>query len=107
MVIDLEKLGQYVEVLESMDIPELERIQKAADIIIYAENKMLTTQQVAKIFDVDSENITKWHNKGLIPGIKMGKGIRFRQEDVREFQKKYLGCTVTKAGIVHRRFQEQ
>ena len=107
MVIDLEKLSKVVEALERMDLKEIERIKKAADIIVYAENKMLTAEDVAKIIGTSSDAVINWYNKGLLKGAKICEAHKFTQEDVKEFQESVKGCTVSQSGEVRKSFPKQ
>ena len=107
MVIDLEKLSKVVEALERMDLKEIDRIKKAADIIVYAENKMLTAEDVAKIIGTSSDAVINWYNKGLLKGSKICEVYKFTQEDVKEFQESVKGCTVSQSGEVQKRFPKQ
>lgn len=107
MVVDLEKLSKIIEALERMDIKEIERIKKAADIIVYAENKVLTAADVGAIVGASAKAVGNWYEKGIIKGFKIGREYRFTQEDVKEFQESMKGCTVSQSGEVRRRFPEQ
>lgn len=107
MVIDLEKLSKVVEALERMDIKEIERIQKAADILVYAENKVLTAADVGSIVGASAKAVGNWYEKGIIKGFKIGREYRFTQDDVKEFQESMKGCTVFQSGEVRRRFPKQ
>ncbi len=107
MVIDLEKLSKVVEALERMDIEEIDRIKKAADIIVYAENKVLTAADVGSIVGASTKAVSNWYEKGIIKGFKIGREYRFTQEDVKEFQESMKGCTVSQSGEVQRCFPKQ
>lgn len=43
---------------------------------------LLTTKQVAHILQWNPFTITKKAERGELPGFKMGRGWRFRQEDI-------------------------
>lgn len=49
------------------------------------ELDLLTTAQVAKIFQVSSETIRDWINAGKLPGVKVGGTWRVRRSDLVEF----------------------
>jgi excisionase family DNA binding protein len=45
---------------------------------------LLTEQEVAAMFGVSTHAVKKWREKGLISFFRIGKTIRFDQEEVQE-----------------------
>ena len=43
---------------------------------------LIKTTQAAEKFDVKPATIRNWYKRGLLPAIKIGKTIRFKEEDV-------------------------
>jgi len=48
------------------------------------ENKLLTTHDVIKIFNVSRVTIHNWKNSGLLPSFKMGNRVYFNEHEVRK-----------------------
>lgn len=46
---------------------------------------LLTEQEVAAMFGVSTHAVKKWREKGLISFFRIGKTIRFDQEEVQAF----------------------
>lgn len=46
---------------------------------------LLTEQQVADMFGVSTHAVRKWREKGLISFFRIGKTVRFDQEEVQAF----------------------
>lgn len=58
---------------------------------IKAENKpdkLLTRQQVSKIFGVNVSTLHRWESKGILIPIRLGRKVRYRNSDVEELIKK-------------------
>ena len=53
------------------------------------EFKLLTTDEVTKIFDVTRQTINNWVKKGLIPLRKMGRRNYYSLDDVKLATKQY------------------
>lgn len=52
--------------------------------------KLLSVTQVAQMFQVHITTVRRWRRKGLLEGVKKGKGgrlLRFRESDVLELLK--------------------
>lgn len=49
---------------------------------------LLTPEEISKILNVKLSTIYKWTHMGTIPFIKIGKLIRFREEDIKEWVEK-------------------
>jgi len=47
--------------------------------------KLLTPEEISRILNVRLSTIYKWTHMGTIPYIKMGKFIRFKEEDIKEW----------------------
>jgi len=47
--------------------------------------KLLTPEEISRILNVKLSTIYKWTHMGTIPYIKMGKLIRFKEEDIMEW----------------------
>jgi len=47
--------------------------------------KLLTPEELSSILNVKVSTIYKWTHMGIIPFIKMGKLIRFKEEDIKEW----------------------
>lgn len=49
--------------------------------------RLLTTADVADIFQVTPETVARWVRDGLVPALKApgGGGYRFRQSDIDDF----------------------
>jgi excisionase family DNA binding protein len=44
--------------------------------------KLLTPQQVADYLGVQLSTIYQWTHQGFIPHVKLGRVLRFRQDDI-------------------------
>jgi excisionase family DNA binding protein len=55
-----------------------------------ANQKIMTTSEVAYYFRVHPNTIRQWTNRGLIPSFRLGtrRDRRFKREDVDEFLRK-------------------
>ena len=55
-----------------------------------ANQKIMTTSEVAYYFRVHPNKIRQWTNRGLIPSFRLGtrRDRRFKREDVDEFLRK-------------------
>ena len=56
---------------------------------------VLTTQEVAALFRVTTETVRAWRMAGRLPGVRIGKELRFRLRDV----EKALGISVDLARL--------
>jgi len=43
---------------------------------------LLTAPEVAGLFRVSVQTVRVWRLRGRLPGVRLGKGIRFRRRDV-------------------------
>lgn len=50
-----------------------------------AEERLMTTSDVARYFVVCEATIRRWVNSGDLPCLKIGKSFRFRREDLDEY----------------------
>ena len=44
--------------------------------------KLLTPQEIAEVLGVQPSTIYQWTHQGYIPHVKIGKFVRFRENDV-------------------------
>jgi excisionase family DNA binding protein len=56
---------------------------------------VLTTQEVAALFRVRAGTVRAWRMAGRLPGVRVGKELRFRLRDVEEI----LGVTLDVAAL--------
>lgn len=47
--------------------------------------ELLTAQEVAQALRVDPATVRRWANDGTLPSIRVGRGWRFRADDVAAF----------------------
>ncbi len=47
--------------------------------------KLLTIDELAKVLSVKKSTIYQWVHLGLIPHIKVGRLLRFREEDIQKW----------------------
>jgi len=47
--------------------------------------KLLTPEELSHILHVKVSTIYQWTHMGIIPFIKIGKLIRFKEEDIKEW----------------------
>jgi excisionase family DNA binding protein len=45
-------------------------------------NRLLTCNEVANLLGVKPSTIYQWTHQGYIPHIKLGRVVRFRQDDI-------------------------
>ncbi|MBQ7890958.1 MAG: helix-turn-helix domain-containing protein [Erysipelotrichaceae bacterium] len=57
--------------------------------------KMLTTEEVAELTGSRRENVSMWREIGIIQAIKTGKGYMYSQEEIKRFQRDYMGFDVS------------
>lgn len=50
-------------------------------------DKLLTVDDVARILDVKKSTIYQWTHMRLIPYIKMGRFVRFREKEIEKWLK--------------------
>lgn len=48
-------------------------------------DKLLTVDELAKILSVKKSTIYQWVHLGLIPYIKLGRFVRFREKDIQKW----------------------
>lgn len=48
-------------------------------------DRLLTVQQVAELLQVKLSTIYKWTHEGSIPHLKLGRLVRFREDDILEW----------------------
>lgn len=44
---------------------------------------MISKQKAASLLNVCDDTVVNYYKKGLLPGFRVGKFLRFREEDVR------------------------
>ena len=47
--------------------------------------KLLTPEEISRVLNVRLSTIYKWTHMGSIPYIKVGKFIRFKEKDIKEW----------------------
>lgn len=47
--------------------------------------KLLSKQQTAYLLNVSDSTVANYHKQGRLPGIRVGKNLRFSEEQVRKF----------------------
>ena len=52
-------------------------------------NKLLTPQEIAILLGVKASTIYYWTHIGFIPHVKLGKFVRFKENEVREWIEKH------------------
>ena len=50
-----------------------------------ALERLYTAEQVAELFSLKKKTIYAWAEQGRIPCFKIGKALRFRESELREF----------------------
>lgn len=50
-----------------------------------ALERLYTAEQVAQLFSLKKKTIYGWAEQGRIPCYKIGKALRFRESELREF----------------------
>lgn len=48
--------------------------------------KLITSQELQSIYSISRSTVDRWRNEGL-PFIKIGRGVRFDEDDVKEWIK--------------------
>ena len=43
---------------------------------------LLDTADVSRIFQVTKATVRRWYADGLVPGLRIGRALRFRRRDV-------------------------
>jgi len=76
---------------ETPIVEEITEITEEAPKVAGLLDGMLTTNQVAAMLGVSGATVGSWRrNNENIPYIKMGKVVRYREEDVKAFVAKCL-----------------
>ena len=50
-----------------------------------ALERLYTAEQVAELFSLKKKTLYAWAEQGRIPCFKIGKALRFRESELREF----------------------
>ena len=50
-----------------------------------ALERLYTAEQVAELFSLKKKTLYSWAEQGRIPCFKIGKALRFRESELREF----------------------
>ncbi|MCH7765055.1 MAG: helix-turn-helix domain-containing protein [Acidobacteria bacterium] len=50
-----------------------------------ALERLYTVEQVAELFSLKKKTLYAWAEQGRIPCFKIGKALRFRESELREF----------------------
>lgn len=62
-------------------------------------NHLLTTKQVAKILQIDVITLNTWRLQGKnLKFIKIGRSVRYREEDVNEYIQNSLRSSTNETG---------
>ena len=64
--------------------------------------KTLTREEVSKMTGIDVHLFKDLQNSGLLAGVKVGKGYRYDEEQVDEFQRKIRGHDVSNSRMIWR-----
>ena len=67
------------QLIEAIDYAVNKRIGEAQR---EAEEKLLTTEEACQLARVSRPTLHRWKSKGLIPFIKIGKNIRYKESDL-------------------------
>lgn len=63
---------------------------------MYLDNlKMLTTDDVAEIFNVHRNQVQMFKDQGILKGIRTGKNIMYSQEEILNFQRRFKGYNIS------------
>jgi len=60
--------------------------------------KLLTVDELAEVLSVKKSTIYQWRHLGLIPYIKVGRFVRFREKDIQ----RWLSSRAVKPANRHR-----
>ncbi len=50
-------------------------------------DKLLTPKQLSELLQVDQSTVYWWSHTGFIPHVKLGKLVRFKEEEVEQWVK--------------------
>ena len=59
------------------------------------ELKMLTREEVSKLFNTTKDHISTLIDIGILKPIKIGKSYMFTREGIREMQREYMGMDLS------------
>lgn len=59
------------------------------------ELKMLTREEVSKLFNTTKDHISTLSDIGILKPIKIGKCYMFSREGIREMQREYMGMDLS------------
>lgn len=57
--------------------------------------ELMTVSQVAGIFSVQPSTVYQWKRRGVLPGVLVGRTLRFRKSDVEALVRPKKGLTVS------------
>ena len=57
--------------------------------------KMLTTDDVAEIFNVHRNQVQMFKDQGILKGTKTGKNFMYSQEEILNFQRRFKGYNIS------------
>ncbi|MHA1973115.1 MAG: helix-turn-helix domain-containing protein [Candidatus Hodarchaeales archaeon] len=72
-----------VEIIRNCVKEEFEK-RPAESICKEDHEKLLSTEEVCKIFNVSTVTLYKWKKKGLIPYYKVGRRVYFKNSEIIE-----------------------
>lgn len=82
---DLNDLGTK-NVLITVNAEDLmrffEKVSNRAE--VQPEEKLLTTEEACKLARVSRPTLHRWKSNGIIPFIKIGKNIRYKESDLKK-----------------------
>lgn len=50
---------------------------------------LLTTKEICEIYKISRNTVDRWRREKGLPYIRVGSGIRFKEEDVKEWIEKH------------------
>lgn len=93
--LDLSALEKVVTLMSTIDIDSWEKAKTVTDVIVQAEHKMLTTEEVGDMCAVSPQQVSMWRECGILRGTRTGKSWVFSQEEVRRFQACFVGKDIS------------
>lgn len=59
----------------------------------YRRPRWLSTAEAAERLGVSRRTVQAWHQAGTVPGRRIGRHLRFREDDVEDLRAGYVGMT--------------